>query len=150
LAFERRRLISVYALGEHQVVALARQIQHLRDHLNRVLAVAVEGDDIFSPGVIQASGQRRLVPKITAQLYHLYTRVAVGQALQFISRGVGRAVVNVEDGKLVGQIGQRGAQTPMKGANHTNLVVNGRHNVHAGQFRLIHSFTRSLPEQIPK
>ena len=66
------------AHGVDDVDALAPALEHLRDHLRRVLQVAVEHHDHVAAGVLEPGGQRRLVAEVARERDDLHARVARG------------------------------------------------------------------------
>ena len=69
-------------------------VEHRRDQLRRVLQVGVEHHHGVALGVVEAGGERRLVPEVARQVDDADARVGPGEAIEQHRRTVARAVVD--------------------------------------------------------
>ena len=128
----------------HDVVALAGLFQEQRDHLGRVLQVAVHRDHGFAPGGPQPGGQSDLVPEVPRQAKAPVAWVRAGLLLHDLPGAVRGAVVHANHLGVGVEIGKHRVEAREQLRQDRGFVVAGQND---GE---IHCVTYSFPAERPK
>ncbi len=139
-AFEGGNALFFDALGQDHVVAGTSQVEHLAQHFRGVLPVTVHGDHVIGVSLVQASGQGGLVAEITAQFEHFHAPVGGSDAFQERLGLVGRAIVDVKNGKGIRQAVDGLAELPVEPGHNCFFIVGGDDDIHPGKsWRIEHA-----------
>ncbi len=115
-------VLAVGADAGHQIpVALFGQIEHHRNVERIVLQIAVERDDEFASGLVDASHQRQALTVVFPQLDDFQSFIIY--RLEHVERAIGRAVIHID--QLVVEIIQRLGNACHEGTHVVGLVVHG-------------------------
>ena len=121
---EARLAFSLLADGIDDVTAGAPVVEHAGDELRRILKVGVEHHDRVATRMVEAGGERRLMPEIARELNDADSRVGRRELVELGVGGVGGAVVDEHD--LEPEPVERGAYARVELLDRRFLVVHGR------------------------
>ena len=116
------------AIMTDDVVAIAPELDHLRNHLGRVLQVGVDDHDCIAGRFFQSGSDGDLVAEVARQQQHANVRVDELEFSQNRLRVVATAVVDEEQFVIQRQCGEDRRQTLVSRAQHVLFVVAGNDN----------------------
>ena len=95
----QERFIVAMGLGgiDHIIAVLDPVADQLLDQIGRMLAVAVHEQHGAAPGMVEPRHQSGFLAEIARQRHHLDVERAGGQSARDAERGVGAAVVDIDD-----------------------------------------------------
>src|SRR3954451_20109409 len=125
-ALERALPQSLLADGVDDVDPVAPAREHFRDHLGRVLEVAVEHHDHVTAGVLEPGGQRRLVAEVAGEADDLHPRVARRGGRHRVAGAVLRTVV--DEDQLVVEVAERVVDAPGERGDRVLLLIHRGHH----------------------
>src|SRR5262245_7676587 len=99
MAFEKAVTVTRQAACGDNVISVLEQREHMRQHFRRILQIRIHHSNSVSRSEIESSGDRGLMPEITAEENRLDAVILVCSFFQLLRRPVHTTVIN--ENKLV-------------------------------------------------
>ena len=114
---------------DHHLHALLPALDHLGNHLRRMLEVRIHEHHNIAHRGAQASGHRRFLAEIACEAQGLDRRIAATELDQRVEAGIAAAIVDKDEFPLhAGITIQNGGKAVMQGLQAGGLVIYGHHH----------------------